>query len=878
MLVRSEQIPELQTRSNQEPYSGMKNRAIAECTQRVMQPINGVSCNGNLNPNLYPQMSTHSFCVRAIMSSCALAAITDPANKSTYINKVVASMPFWENILIVQSGADDGTRNTSNEFYTDATAAYMNTLLAIDILNQDLSSIPANISYPGLSTFTNQRQYAEFLMEQEFNHFYGSSKPVYNFSLKDGSTITYNMPSRHPPAKEAALILWKIYSGTFNTADSVSQTLLHGGTLDGIPVGGFLPELSARVNESGVYTEGSSYAHAGWGLDRDERSHLVDVLEFTGKDVEFGLDFYSDPRYQTFYEWLYGYASTPFGIMTSFGDTYAFRQLIDDGHGGNSWATSSHIGQAGRFSNLAGGYAVWKSRGQPQQGRLLNYLLYNPNQSTTLPQSRIFSNGGGFFLSQPVGDQSLYGALWNVKEPIAGSPVFHVRKDVNAMYLAAYGAPLIMNGGFCGASSPSGPDSCSGTDENNVSYRFSGTYLGDRAVSNSVGMINYSVGTDILNPNPDSQVSKFGTGVQEGFTSNGLDYVSASSGTALNNGMHTRNFLLVHPSSGSHGYFLSFDEFSQLSTTPVHLVFHPNATNRQEVSPLTEFTMLAGRRAYADTSTGLSLYFATQPSNIQFYRGIIATAGSIGAYVPEYFFNTYPTNGNAKQIATVLFPYNASHPKPPMSRITGTSYTGATINHSATVIDTALESSSATTINYAGVSLQGKAAFYRKSNNQVTLYFVRHGREFNDGNANRIGFSSTQPVSLMLNEGNGNIVSQGTEVTFYYPGITGVRLNGQTVTNLSSGNGFVRVQIPAGTQTLSLIAPNLPSPTAGPSPTIPLTPTPNLSLDGDTDIDYADFSLLIRNFWSTTFLAADFNSSGRVDIFDFNRLIRSWIN
>ncbi len=58
----------------------------------------------------------------------------------------------------------------------------------------------------------------------------------------------------------------------------------------------------------------------------------------------------------------------------------------------------------------------------------------------------------------------------------------------------------------------------------------------------------------------------------------------------------------------------------------------------------------------------------------------------------------------------------------------------------------------------------------------------------------------------------------------------------------------------------------------------PVSPTPVLSLDGDSDVDFADFSVLIRNFWSTTFLAADFNFSGRVDIFDFTRLIRSWIN
>ena len=49
-------------------------------------------------------------------------------------------------------------------------------------------------------------------------------------------------------------------------------------------------------------------------------------------------------------------------------------------------------------------------------------------------------------------------------------------------------------------------------------------------------------------------------------------------------------------------------------------------------------------------------------------------------------------------------------------------------------------------------------------------------------------------------------------------------------------------------------------------------PTPHYSLDSDTDIDILDILILISRF--TQNLAGDFNGNGRIDIFDFNMLLR----
>ncbi len=871
LLVRPNQYSDLRSRSSQEPWSGMKTRAINECTQRSFPP----PCNGNLNTSSdeYPELNSEAFCMRAIMGACSLAYILDPDNKDTYLNKVINTLPNWEHIIVVQSGADDGTRNTSNEYYTDATAAYFNTLLAVDIMHEDLTNRPG----PQDSQYQNQLVYAEFLMEQEFNHFYGITKPVYNFQTKDGRTLSYHMPSRHPPAQEAALILWKIYKGEFSPNDSDSNALLFGGMLsnnfpdpdgDGDNIEGFLPELSARVNSSGVYTEGSSYAYAGWGLDRDERSHLVDVLEFTGKDTEFGLDFYTNPRFQAFYEWLYGYASTPFGVMTSFGDTYAFRQLIDSGHGGNSWANSSHIGQAGKFSPLAGSYAALKTRNQPQQGRLLNYMLYTPLPPNQYPKSRIFQNGGGFFLSQPVEDKSLYAALWNVQEPTEGSVVFHTRKDVNALYIAAYGTPLLLNGGFCGTSSPIGPDSCAGVDENGVQHRFSGLYLGDRAISNNVGLVNYSVGSNYLEPANDNNPSKFGSGVLEGFTAEKFDYVSASTtdrstGTeksSLSQGEHQRSLIFIHPDNGANGYFISFDEFSDIPQGTVHLAWHPNAESRQVITQNTEFKTTAARKFFADNETGLTFFFGTEPSNIQFYRGIIATAGSVGAYVPEYFLNTYPISG-AKNIVTVLFPHDSSHIKAVMQRISESNISGARVDHGNNLIDLVLESNAESAVTYENSIFQAKAAIIRKQGTNINSFFIRKGRSFRNNQSDTYGFTSQSDISIYLNNNIGMIVSPNTNVTFRYPGIEAVKINDQIVTPISSQQGSITVSVPAGTHSIELTTDN-----STPSP----TPVPG-DANNDGKIDGLDYVVWLTHYNTNASGAqnGDFNNNGRVDGLDY---------
>ena len=52
----------------------------------------------------------------------------------------------------------------------------------------------------------------------------------------------------------------------------------------------------------------------------------------------------------------------------------------------------------------------------------------------------------------------------------------------------------------------------------------------------------------------------------------------------------------------------------------------------------------------------------------------------------------------------------------------------------------------------------------------------------------------------------GKIVSTGTTVTFYYPGISSVLLDGKVVTLLEKGLNTAKINVPIGTYSITIMA------------------------------------------------------------------------
>lgn len=90
------------------------------------------------------------------------------------------------------------------------------------------------------------------------------------------------------------------------------------------------------------------------------------------------------------------------------------------------------------------------------------------------------------------------------------------------------------------------------------------------------------------------------------------------------------------------------------------------------------------------------------------------------------------------------------------------------------------------------------------------MRFIK-GTSFHSGSEVQAGFKSDAPVALYMNTStdgkgmHGKIISSGTKVTFYYPGVSAVKLEGSIIPVDISESNCVSVNIPEGTYTIELL-------------------------------------------------------------------------
>jgi hypothetical protein len=548
--------------------------------------------------------------------------------------------------------------------------------------------------------------------------------------------------------------IWAIYEGDRVKIDSAKADYVNA--------------VLNYLTVDGVYNGGPSYAWARFGAAEDSKSYFMDVLEFTGENTSI----YSNSQIKGMYEWLYGGSITPFKQRVTFGDTQP------EFYPGTSGYDHPATYRADRFSDLAAQNASWLDSVPNPGGRLLDYLFMDePMAAPQKPLSKIWPSGMASFWENNSVSGSLGAALWNPQVSEG-----HSHKDVNAVHLSAYGESILRNSGYAGWG-----NGCLG---------FSWTYVHDNAVSNSTVLID----------NVDHSL-KHGSGIVEGFTNSSLDYASGDSGSALSNGKNLRNLLMVHPQDGLNGYFILVDEITANSnSSKANIILHPSSAVSSVTTNLTEYRWLinqySGHDVYAD------VFLGTVPFSATLNDGALCTnTFSYNSILGKYLNATYSTNNGKKNIVTVVFPSDSTHAKATMSRITGTKYSGAKVDIGTNTSDIVLESSSDKSISYQGVSFKGITTFYRLNSGTASTYFVKKGTSFDNGKTAKKGFTSVANVSVQLKEKTGSIVSPGTDVTFYYPGITSVSLNGNVLPNISSGSGWVKVNIASGTHKLDLATP-----------------------------------------------------------------------
>jgi hypothetical protein len=296
---------------------------------------------------------------------------------------------------------------------------------------------------------------------------------------------------------------------------------------------------------------------------------------------------------------------------------------------------------------------------------------------------------------------------------------------------------------------------------------------------------------------------KSGGGIQEGFTARGFDYAASGSGSALSNGTHTRALVMVHGEPGVPGYFVLLDEIdAEAPGAEARLALHPDSNAFADVVSGMEYESPIGDAAEQLLVTA---FLGTAPSLATLLDGgLCAFDGN--EFVGKYLEAVYPTDALGKRnIVTLILPHDEQHAKPVLERLTlAGSYSGARVT-SGQVVDVVVESSGSAPVTLAPASFRGRGLHTRRVQDEVTHYFVRIGREFDDGSLDRCGFSSDSDVSLFVHGTEANVIAPAdATVVFYDPGIVGATFDTPAGEVLSSEPGRIEIALEPGTHAFDL--------------------------------------------------------------------------
>jgi len=503
-----------------------------------------------------------------------------------------------------------------------------------------------------------------------------------------------------------------------------------------------------QITPDGVSPVTNHYAweRVGGGNSRVSKSGYMDVLEFTGIDTRY----YNNERIQKFQRWLFGSSINCAKEMAIFGDMLPTQGI------GNYMLQRRVV----NFDMEAAGYAAWFLEGIPAIGHMLTYIL--PKQAlpaAIVPSSKIYENGGAFLRDTENDPKGLHAVLYNIKS----QDEWHTHYEVNGLALSGYGNRLLVNGGRLGAP-------VRAADLNNT-----------------------------LTINGDNHTSRLGGGITGGFTSGGLDYAVGSDGPSLSGKSHDRNLILVHPNNGVKGYFVTFDEVSASASDQVNNFLHPaNQTSVQEVSALEEYTAKIDHYPTVN-GTSVSFYYVTPPDEINIEKSQSAVPDRYPGY-PDHnrLEAVYDVDSEgSRNLATIIFPYNASNAKADFLKISGEGFNGCSISQGG-VVDYVFESTATDSIQSGDITCLAKFCLVREVDNSTSFYLVRNGQYFS---ANNVGFESDGPLTVYARGREGVIISEGsTTARLSGPGIENIQFN-PAIEILGSGSNFLDIQLSEGTFT-----------------------------------------------------------------------------
>lgn len=507
----------------------------------------------------------------------------------------------------------------------------------------------------------------------------------------------------------------------------------------------YFESIMAQITVDGVSPVTNHYAweRVGGGNSRVSKSGYMDVLEFTGIDQRY----YSNERLQKFQRWLFGSSVNCSKEMAIFGDMLPTQAINND---------MLHR-RVMNFDMEAAGYAAWFHQDRPAIGNILTYILPNSElPEAIVPQSKIYENGGAFFRENEDDPDGLHAVLYNIKS----QDEWHTHNEVNGLALSGLGNRLLVNGGRLGAPTRPAP------------------------LNNTLTIKDHN------------HAARVGAGIVEGFTTKNVDYANGASGPALIAATHKRNLLLIHKSLEANGYFVLIDEVETAGNEEVRNYLHPaNESSVRTIEANTHYEAVIDHYPSVP-GTKLSVFYSSPPASVNIEK----VPSAVEDRYPGYPYHNrmeaiYHSNAKGKlNLITVLFPLRADSPKPLMTRIDQSKYSGVLMNHESGLRDIILETMDNSEQIYDDINFKATAMLARSKASINSFYFVRKGTEFTQGN---VGFSADSAVSIYFSGREGVIVSNGTKIKLKGPQIQHSIFD-PPAELLNSGDGFLEVQLPVG--------------------------------------------------------------------------------
>lgn len=682
---------------------------------------------------------------RDVMGANALAYILDPANKSKYINAIKNKFETRIRTMKIGTGAATSSVPSHELFYA---------VLALDVIRYDLDAAVLS-------------KYESWLEEK----------------------IMALVIGKWDPHAWAMRMLYYKYLGDEINFQAAKKEYDIGLSEHYMP-------------NDGVSPAGNGYCVQRWNsIERAAKNTTPDIMEYMGYN-----EYYTNPGIVGLKEFMYGYATAPFGRILLYGDsrdTEAQKPWdIED----ENIILSPHIVSAARFSPKAYKYAMWILRegaGISEasiKGHLSNYIImagtaennspleFNMDDAELAP-SRLFKNYAAL-KSNEQSTNALYMSMYN----LTGNTEYHTHYEVNALAMAGYGEILMRNAGY------DGPNVDATIDGVTATFNF---------------MHSNSESSNTLMIGGERHTSKVGDGITEGFVGQDVEYFRGSSSEAIS-GTHFRDVVFVQPSNDVNGYYVVMDHVStQNAEDNVNIAWHPNAATLNTIKNDTEYFSEikiekghTGPRLYTENAATLTTFLGTPPASVEIKRTVNQARSGYG-FSGDYMYANYNTTNKQASIITVFFPGDNTHKTGDLTRIASGNYTGSEITQKE-IVDVALTSNGNSTEQYGLETFQGENILYRKASGKFISYLVK-GKSFITGKDIQTGFKSDVSVAIYMNASSsrqaskGQMVSPGTNVTFYAPNISSVRLEEKNIPIIDSGVNWIRVNIPKGTYEIELL-------------------------------------------------------------------------